>query len=297
MRLFAAEILKLRRRWATYVLEGILIGLMLLVFFLVGISPRARFGDVSPFAFPAVYGFINQFVIGLGSLLAVAFAGAVGGADFTWGVFGVIVARGESRSLYILTKFVAVAVFVVLGVVVAFAAGILLTYMLSAMQGVEPGNPFAGSGTEDIVDSFAFGVPVILERAAIGYAVAVVLRSQIAGVIAGIVLQIGEGIVSVIILVSTFSARIGESGTFAPIGPEWFQFLPFAIGNAVLTQVPGMDQSGGGGGGSGGGSSGGPGGILLQPVALDTALIVVAVYFVAALVISVVRVERAEITS
>ena len=42
MRLFAAEILKLRRRWATYVLEGVLLGLMLLVFFLVGVSPRGR---------------------------------------------------------------------------------------------------------------------------------------------------------------------------------------------------------------------------------------------------------------
>jgi len=227
-------------------------------------------------------------VFGLGSLLAVAFAGAVGGADFNWGVFRVIVARGESRSAYILVKFAAIAAFIVLGVVVAFAVGILLAYMVAAMQGVPAGSPFAGSGTDDLVRSFAFGLPVILERAAIGFAVAVILRSQIAGIIVGIVLQIGEGIVSAIILATTIAARARETGAFDPIGPEWFQFLPFAIGNAVLGQAPGVAQGGGDGGGFG---------TFLRDVPLETALVALAVYFVAALVITVVRVERAEITS
>jgi ABC-type transport system involved in multi-copper enzyme maturation permease subunit len=290
MRLFAAEVLKLRRRWATYVLEAILLGLMVLVFFLVGITPRGTsgFGGASPFTFPGVYGVINQFVFGLGSLLAVAFAGAVGGADFTWGVFRVIVARGESRTRYLLTKFAAIVLFVFLGVVVAFVVGILLTYVVAAMQGISAGSPFAGSAPNDLLRSFAFGMPVIIERVAIGFAVAVVLRSQIAGIVAGIVLQIGEGLIQVIILATTFASQAAQTGTLAPIGPEWFQFLPFAIGDAVLAEAPGV--------GGGGGDGPGPG-LLLRDVPLDTALIVTAIYLVAALLISVIRVERSEITT
>ncbi|MBA2255252.1 MAG: hypothetical protein H0W07_09075 [Chloroflexi bacterium] len=288
MRLLAAEILKIRRRWATYVLESLLLGLMLLVFVLVGIGPRPSGVFGSPFAFPQVYGVVNQFVFGLGSLLAVAFAGAIGGADFTWGVLRVVVARGESRARYILTKAAAIGLFVCGGVVIAFVAGILLTYLLGAMQGSDAGNPITGQSGRDLTRSLALGLPVILERAAIGFAVAVVLRSQIAGIVAGIVLQIGEGIVSLIIIAVTFASRFDPTNPEAapnlgPIGPEWFQYLPFSIGESVLAEAPQVTQ--------------GASDFVLNPVPLTTALIVTFAYLAAALALSALRVERAEITS
>jgi hypothetical protein len=287
MRLFAAEVLKIRRRWATYVLESLLLGLMVLVFLLIGLGPRASGVFGSPFSFPQVYGVINQFVFGLGSLLAVAFAGAIGGADFTWGVFRVVVARGESRARYILIKAAAIGLFVSLGVLVAFIVGILLTFLLGAMQGAQAGHPTTGQSGRDLVRSLALGLPVILERAALGFAVAVVLRSQIAGIIAGIVLQIGEGIISVIIIAVTFASRVDPGDAngpdLSPIGPEWFQYLPFSIGDAVLSEAPGVAQ--------------GARDFVLRPVPLATALVVTAIYLVAALGIAALRVERAEITS
>ena len=42
---------------------------------------------------------------------------------------------------------------------------------------------------------------MVLERAALGFAVAVVLRSQLAGAVVGVVLYVGEGILTTILTV------------------------------------------------------------------------------------------------
>src|SRR5918999_1688060 len=103
MRLLRAELIKLRHRWATYVVLGLLLALMVLVFVLIGLGSR---GQTSAFMrFPGAYGVINQFVFGLGSLLAVAYAAAIGGADWNWGTIGAAIARGESRARYVVVKF------------------------------------------------------------------------------------------------------------------------------------------------------------------------------------------------
>ena len=98
IRLVRAELLKLRRRWASYIVLAILLALMALVYVLIGLVGGGRgrtAGDLIT-RFPGAYGAIDQFVFGLGSLLAVAYAAAIAGADWNWGVIRVVVAiRGE----------------------------------------------------------------------------------------------------------------------------------------------------------------------------------------------------------
>ncbi|MBA3307512.1 MAG: ABC transporter permease [Chloroflexi bacterium] len=282
MRLLAAEILKLRRRWASYLVLGSLIGLMALIFLLVvlttGAAPR---GAPMFLRFPASYGFINQFVFGLGSLLAVAYAAAIAGADWNWGVFRVVVARGESRARYVIVKFIAVAVFLVIGILLAYVTGIGLTYLAGALSGVSVGDPLAAGGAEDLARSLGFGALVVTERAAIGFAVAMLLRSQLAGVVTGIVLFIGEQILATVVLVTTLAgAGFGEG--MQPIGPEWFQFLPFSIGDGVLAEAPTL--------------GGGAEGFLLNPVPLGLAILVTVLYLLASMAIAALSAERAQIS-
>ena len=282
MRLLAAEIIKLRRRWASYLVLGLLIGLMALIYLLVGLSAAATSSGGATFLrFPSSYGFINQFVFGLGSLLAVAYAAAIAGADWNWGVFRVVVARGESRARYVVIKYIGVAIFLVLGILIAYLAGIVLTFLVGAMSGVSVGHPLAGGGAEDLARSLGLGSLVVVERAAIGFAVAMLLRSQLAGVVTGIVLFIGEQILATVVIVTTLSGRGFQAG-LERIGPEWFQFLPFSIGDAVLAEAPTL--------------GGGPENALLNPVPLEMALAVTVLYLLGSLAIAALSAERSQIS-
>lgn len=226
------------------------------------------------------YSVINQFVFGLGSLLAVSYAAAVGGADWNWGVLRVIVARGEGRSRYILAKFIGIALACTIGVVIAYVAGILLTMLSASLAGGSAGDPFASNGGGTLARSVGYGTFVLLERAAIGFAVAMIMRSQVAGVVVGIVLYLGESILSTILVVINLRGD-GLSGLQTQ-DTQWFQFLPFSIGDSVLSAAApsiGNDVSS----------------MLLQPVALGTALAVTAVYLVVALGVAMLATERAEI--
>ena len=283
MRLLGAELLKLRRRWASYVVLGVLLVLMTLVYVLIGLtSPRG--GGLAAnlvIRFPSAYAVINQFIFGLGSLLAVSYAAAIGGADWNWGVLRVIVARGEGRSRYIAVKFLGLAIACTVGVLIAYAAGIALTFLGAALAGSSAGDPLAGEGTATLVRSLVFGTFVLLQRAAIGFAVAVLLRSQVAGVVVGIVLYIGESILSTVLVAISFGGSAFRS--LETHDSQWFQFLPFSIGDSVLSAATPSSVSGD------------LSRMLLEPVALGAAAFAVGVYLVGALVVAMVATERAEI--
>lgn len=288
MRLALAELLGMRKRLATYVVLIVLLVLMGLVYLAVG-GTASELGSsgASFFAFPEAYTTIGSFVFGLGSLVAVAYAAAIAGGDWSWGVPRLLIARGESRTRYVLAKAAALAGVLAIGMLIAFAAGIVFNFMAASLAGMSTGNPLAGDGPYELVKSLVLGYPVLLQRALIGFAVAIVLRSQLAGVVVGILLFIGEGILVTLMVAVTLAAR-GFGGLFGgePIGPEWFQYLPFTVGDSVLVPEPGT-LSGGGGFED----------LFLRPVPLEVAFVAVVLYAFVSLALAVVVVERKEITA
>jgi ABC-type transport system involved in multi-copper enzyme maturation permease subunit len=291
MRLVRAELLKLRRRLATYVVLGVLLVLMALIYIVVALttSPGDFFDPAADMLrFPTAYATIGEFVFGLGSMLAVVYGAAFAGADWSWGVLRNVVARGESRALYILAKAAGLAIVFAVGVLIAFAFGVVLVLLAGTLRGHEVGNPLGPTATRQLVDWLGLGYPVLLERAALGFAVAVVLQSQLAGAIVGIVLYIGEGILAAIMLgitlVGRFAGGMPTPGDFEPIGPEWYQYLPFGIGDNVLAAASpgtsierGFEQ------------------LFLRPVPPEQAFVGVLAYLALALAVSVVAIQRQEI--
>ncbi|MET0772333.1 MAG: ABC transporter permease subunit [Candidatus Limnocylindrales bacterium] len=285
IRLVGAELLKLRRRWAGYVVLGVLVALMALVYLLIGVlSSRTGDGDNAGVGlvvrFPNAYAVINQFVFGLGSLLAVAYAAAIGGADWTWGVLRVVVARGEGRSRYVLAKAIGIAIALIVGVLIAYGAGILFTFGAASLASVSPGSLLGTTGTETLWMSLVLGTFVLLQRAAIGYAVAVLTRSQVAGVVVGIILFLGESILATILTVMSIGRGFG--GGLAQRETQWYQYLPFSIGDSVLSAA----------------ASSLPSDLseaLLRPVPLEQAVLVTGAYLVVALAVAALATERAEI--
>lgn len=268
MRLFVADLRKLIRRPASFISLGLMIGLLALIFIAVGATARQAAPDEGGAAalllltFPGAYTLIISFVLGLGGLFAVIYGAAVAGSEWNWGTLKTAVARGESRTRYQLSMFAAVALLIGIGLVIAVAAGVIVAVI---------GATLAAVSTAGLDDADALGrLPELLGRAwlavaeegAIGFAIATLARSQLAGIGAGIGIYFGEQFASIFL-------------------PTIVQYLPFDAAQAVVA----VADEGFGGGGQ-----------LATRLDPNTALLVVIAWLVGALVVASLFTERAEIT-
>ena len=235
MRLFLSGIRKLVRRPASWVSAGLLIGLLALIVLAVGATAnsgglRASSGAGGNGAnakllitFPGAYDRILQFVTGLGGLFAVIYGAAIAGSEWSWGTLKAAVARGESRVQYMLISYASVAAMLAAGVLVTFGVGV--------------------------------------EEGALGFTIATLARSQLAGIGAGIAFYFAEGFASIFL-------------------PDIIKYMPFSVANASLVT----------GSGTAGMFAGGASGL---PV--DQAQVFVALWLVGVLIIAALFSDRAEI--
>jgi hypothetical protein len=103
----------------------------------------------------------------------------------------------------------------------------------------------------------------VVEQASLGYAIATLARSQLAGIGAGIAFYFGESFATLFF-------------------PDVIKYMPFAVARASID--------------TGGSAFGGGNNPITDPLAPDTALILVGVWLVGALLVTVLYTERAEIT-
>ncbi|HUP55560.1 MAG TPA: hypothetical protein VM408_08640 [Methylomirabilota bacterium] len=264
MRLFVSGLQKLTTRMATLLTFGLLAGLLVMIDLAVATTRGAGSnGGGDPLAlvtFPGAYDLMLSFLFGLGGLFAVIYGAAIAGSEWTWGTLKTAVVRGESRSRYMLATFAAIALVLAFGLLVAFVIGVGAAALGSTIAGI----PLDGIGDTTALaalpEHFARGWVAITATAALGFAVATLARSQLAGIGVGIAFYFGE--------------------TFAGIFlPEVVRFLPFHLSQAA---VGGRE------------SFGGP----PDPGALSitTALILVTVWLVGSLIVAAAFTERAEIT-
>jgi ABC-type transport system involved in multi-copper enzyme maturation permease subunit len=268
MRLFTSRLDMLIRRTATWVLLVALAVIIAMVFISVGaFTDQAATTPASLMAtmlvrFPGAYDQIVNFLLGLGGLFAVVFGASVAGSEWDWGTLKFAVTRGERRAAYMLLLFAAVALLIVFGVVIVFLVGVVAAYI---------GATIAGVPTDGITDSDALAnLPNLLGRtwvaitaeAAVGFAIATIARSQLAGIGAGIALYFG--------------------GTFLQLLlPNVVKWLPFNAANAVVANTSSEQMA--------------MMGMRMEQLEPNVALIVVALWLIGSLVVTAVYVERAEI--
>jgi ABC-2 type transport system permease protein len=270
VRLFAAGIRKLVRRPATFVTFGVLVGLMALIFILSGVT-AGRFPErqgsrvaIALLTFPGAYEAVLAFVVGLGGLLAVIYGAAIAGSEWTWGTLKNAVARGESRTRYAVTTYASAAVLLAVGMLLAFALGVVAAAIGATVAGVSLSGLNDPTALGEAPEKLVRGYIGIVEEGAIGFAIATLARSQLAGIGAGIAVYFGEQFSTIFL-------------------PDIVKYLPFNAAQAAAN-ITGS-QFGGGGGSVG-----------IARLAPDTAALVVVAWLVAALVVSAVVTERAEIT-
>ena len=269
MALLRVSLLKLVRRPASWVVFLILVALIVLVYLALAASVGQldEVGDELQvrvlLAFPTAYTTVVGFILSFGGLLAVVYAAAVIGADWAWGTIRAIVARGESRVRYTLVTFLAITIMLGVGVLFSFLIG-----AGSAVVGAE----LAGVGSDGAADPDTLAtLPELLGRtwlgvtqqAAIGFTIAMLFRSQLAGIGAGLAFYFVE---QFLILV--------------PLTQDVLPYFPFNVATAVVAT---SDDFGGGFGG-------------FTPLDSDTALLWSAGYLVVSLAVATLAAWRAQIT-
>ena len=272
MRLFWSGLRKLVRRLATWVTFGLLVGLLVLILIAVGATAgRAgapageRAAQRVLLTFPGAYDAILSFILGLGGLFAVIYGAAVAGSEWQWGTLKNAIARGESRSRYVLISFASIALCIAIGLVLAFLIGVGAALVGATMAGISTSGLYDADTFARMPEQFARGSLAIIEEGALGFAIATLARSQLAGIGAGIALYFGEGFASIFL-------------------PDIVKYLPFNVATAALS-----------GGASGGGGFGG-GGAQLARLDPDTALLLVVAWLVGSLVFTALFAERADIS-
>jgi ABC-type transport system involved in multi-copper enzyme maturation permease subunit len=268
MRLVVAGLRKLVRRPATYVTFGLLVGLLALIYIAVGATARQQTSGNGArqalllVTFPGAYTLLLSFILGLGGLFAMIYGAAIAGSEWTWGTLKAAVARGESRSRYQLLTFASIGLMVGIGLLIAFAVGVLVAIIAAGLAQV----PTTGLGDAATLGTFpellARGWLALAEACALGFAIATIARSQLAGIGVGIAVYFGEQFAAIFL-------------------PDIVKYMPFNAANAVVATS----------------GSGGPGGgAQLARLEPNTALLVVAAWLIGALVVTALFTERAEIS-
>jgi ABC-2 type transport system permease protein len=269
MRLLISTLGKLRSRLATWLTLGLLILLMALIYLAVGATAKDTVTRPNGQAvlllitFPGAYALILGFVLGLGGLFVMAYAAAIAGSEWQWGTLKTAVARGESRSRYMLTTYTGIALLAGVGMLVAFAVGVVVTFLSAKLAGVSTDGITDTSIFGNLPEQFLRGWFGLIELGAVGFTIATLARSQLAGVGAGI--------------------GIYFAGSFAGLFlPDVVKYLPFAAANSLIA---GDSAAGGAGGGQ-----------TLARLDPNAALVVVLIWLVGSLLVTALFTERAEIS-
>ncbi len=274
MKLFLSGLRKLRRRAATIVTFGLLGGLLTLIIIAVATTGGGPGGgdpgpgngpDFDPLTlvtFPGAYELVLAFILQIGGLFALIYGAAIAGSEWSWGTLKAAVARGESRLWYMLSLFGAIAVVIAAGLLVTFGIGVAAAALGATIAGVPLDGISDTDALIDLVEPMGRGLVGIITQGALGFAIATLARSQLAGIGAGIGLYFG--------------------GTFASIFlPDIVRYLPFQLASAAVGNT----------GGFGGGQPPSP-----SDVSMDMAIVLLVVWLVGSLVVAAGFAERAEIT-
>jgi len=268
MRIFAGTLRKLSRRPATLVTFLLLNVFTLLIFVLGGVSarqsqdPEAQLALRTLFTFPGAYRVVLAFVL-MNGLIVAAYAAAVAGSEWSWGTLKAAVARGESRTRYVVGTFAGVAIAMVLMALGAFILGIPMAILGAVLGGFSLDGVGDTSWLADLPDLLWRGLLAFSMEGALGFAIATVARSQIAGIGVVIGLNIAEGVGSLLVR-------------------DVFQYFPFTAANALITGGAGRPTFGGG--------------AAPAPMATPEAAAITAAWLIGALLFASLWTERAEIT-
>lgn len=211
--LLKSELFRIRKRAQTWIMIALVLGFVLLFYggFIIAHLARPESQNIiDTLKLENIYDNGLAIVALIGSIVAVVFGSSLIGSEFSWNTLRPLLARARTRASLLTAKWLTVAIFIV----VLSALGVLLT-MVSATVG----SVIAGEGSDlaagSLIDFVAATSRVwvgLVPYAALALCLALVMRSNAAGIAIGIALSFAEPILFAILGQLTDVFRTIEKG-------------------------------------------------------------------------------------
>lgn len=271
-------IVGLRKFWtrtATFVSVLVAAALVALEFILVGVGYRGATSGTSGIdkptvtwllTFPTAFEAVISIVFAFFGLVALIYVATASGSEWSWGTLKVAVTRGQSRWQYTVATFASLAIVLLVGMLITFAAGVVAVVIGASIAGLAVGNPVDPSALAGVLFKLVRCWIALTGLTSVGYAVAMVAKSQMAG--------IGT-------VIGYFIASIFAPALLPDIVKEIFKYLPFsAAGDSI--GIAGPPTTGAA-----------PAVTALDP---NVALLITIGWLIGCLAVASISVERADIS-
>lgn len=246
-KLIAAELYKLRKRLMSRVLLYVLVGIIIVLYFLLLAVSKVSMPGHGPgeiadiqnlLGLPVAIPFALFIASSFGSVLAVILVASCIGSEYNWRTIRTILISSESRFKLLGAKLISTGIFILIGMIIAVIAGFIMSLITTAIGGYAFDFGFMTGGY--IWDQFAQfwrTFFVLIPYSLVGFLLAIVGRSAMPGIALGI------GVLFLESIITTFMTLAGGWVARVP------DFLLAANVRAItsLADLPsGFDQMGGG---------------------------------------------------
>lgn len=225
----SAELLKLRKRPATWVLGAILvIGLLLLYGLLyVGLKaseastdPNAQAGvaDLREILLPeGALSFVLGLLATLGGPVALILGALVAGSEYGWGTMKTIITQRVTRLGVLSGKVLGLAVVLVIFSILMFLVALVSSFLVAQIEGLSTNFP----SFVEILGGFAAALLIMAAWAALGFGLASVFRST--------ALAIGLGLIYALVLETIVNIAVGFTERVEPLRDALLGFNASAL--------------------------------------------------------------------
>ena len=265
LRPLRSELYRLRRRWMTWIVLGLVVGLAFAFYELIYASLNTQLrllrsgnpppNSVGPGGVDAaikqledtlqqvrpehIPDFGVSLVAGLGAVMLIVFSASHMGTEFGWGTLRTSLASGLSRGQFLTTKLVSAALYALLFTVLGVAAAVAASFLVSSQAGFGT----SGLDVEKIVSAGWRTAYAFLPYIALASFIAVLSRSSGAGIAAGLVIYFAESIVmQLLISFNKDYATIANLGISRNVSSLSRISVTVAGSNAQNAGVPLPDQ-------------------------------------------------------
>ncbi len=227
-RLLRSEVYRLRRRFMPWVLLLLIVVAGVGFYVVVYASLQAQVEAMRSGAIPSqpgaeeamretleamrpdrVQSFGVQIVSGLGSVMLIVFAASHVGTEFAWGTLRTLLAHGAGRTTFLGAKLLSTALFAALFMFVGIVAAILGSYVVQAIAAGDTRGVDLGA----VANSAGRAYYTFLPYMALASLIALWARSAGAGIAAGLVVLLTEGLVAqLLVSLNTDYAKIVNYG-------------------------------------------------------------------------------------
>jgi ABC-type transport system involved in multi-copper enzyme maturation permease subunit len=234
-RMIGAEFLKLRKRQMTWVLLGILVGIIVIVnLLLLAISklktPGPGIGSrniATPSGLQSAIPFAFSMMASFGSLLAIILTASSISSEYSWKTIRPALVSSESRFKFIVAKLVSLGGMILLSMLIGVIAGFVMGLITTSLGGNAYNfsfftSSYAGTQVLQYLRTFY----VIMPFALLGFMMAILGRSAMPGIAAGVGFLFLEAIIA----------------AFMKAAGGWIAKVPAYLLNANVTAITALNR-------------------------------------------------------